>query len=50
MKKHIANTIAEIAASLIVASNYIWPDFKVQVWSLFQATDLDSVFNGFYIL
>jgi len=50
MKKHIADTIGEIAGSLISTNNEAWPEFKPNVWKLFQDPNIVSVFGGFYIL
>ena len=50
MKKHIADTIGEIAGSLIAQNDEAWPDFKTNVWKLFQDPMIESVFAGFYIL
>ena len=50
MKKHIANTIGEIAGSLISVKDEAWPDFKTNVWKLFQDPNIQSVLAGFYIL
>ena len=50
MKKHIADTIGEIAGSLIAQNDEAWPDFKTNVWKLFQDSMIQSVFAGFYIL
>lgn len=50
MKKHIADSIGEIAGSIIAMNNEAWPDFKTNVWKLFQDPNINSVFAGFYIL
>jgi len=50
MKKHIANTIGEIAGTIISTNNDAWPEFKASVWKLFQDSQLNSIFGGFYIL
>ena len=50
MKKHIADTLGEIAGSVISKQPENWPDFKGNVWKLFQDSQLPSVFAGFYIL
>jgi hypothetical protein len=50
MKKHIADTIGEIAGSIIVKDDKAWPEFKTNVWKLLQDSNLNSVFGGFYIL
>lgn len=50
MKKHIADTIGEIAGTLIAKNDGAWPEFKVNVWKLLQDANLSSVFAGFYIL
>lgn len=50
MKKHIANTIGEVAGSLIAKEDAAWPAFKPSVWQLLQDANLNSVFGGFYIL
>lgn len=50
MKKHLADTIGEIAGSLIGANNEAWPDFKINVWKFFKDSNINSFFAGFYIL
>lgn len=50
MKKHIADTIGEIAGSVISKEDSAWPAFKSNVWQLLQDANLNSVFGGFYIL
>lgn len=50
MKKHIADTIGEVAGSIIAKEDGAWPAFKTSVWSLLQDSNLHSVFGGFYVL
>ena len=50
MKKHIADSIGEIAGSIINKDEAGWPEFKVNVWRLFGDNNINSVFSGFYIL
>jgi len=50
MKKHIADTIGEIAGSLIGTNDGAWPEFKINIWNLFKDSNINSVFAGFYIL
>lgn len=50
MKKHIADTIGEIAGSIIAKEDNSWPDFKINVWKLLQDGNINSIFSGFYIL
>lgn len=50
MKKHIADTIGEIAGTVISREDSAWPAFKSSVWQLLQDANLSSVFGGFYIL
>ena len=50
MKKHIADTIGEIAGSLIGTNDSAWPEFKINIWNLFKDSNINSVFAGFYIL
>lgn len=50
MKKHIADTIGEVAGSIIAKDDNAWPAFKTSVWQLLQDSNLNSVFGGFYIL
>jgi hypothetical protein len=50
MKKHIADTIGEVAGSIIGKEDNAWPSFKTSVWQLLQDPNLNSVFGGFYIL
>lgn len=50
MKKHIADTIGQIAGTLISQNDEAWPDFKINVWKLFQDPNINSVFAAFYIL
>lgn len=50
MKKHIADTIGEIAGTIIAKNDLAWPEFKLNVWKLLQDANLSSVFAGFYIL
>ena len=35
---------------MISQNNEAWPDFKINVWKLIQAPNVDSVLSGFYIL
>lgn len=50
MKKHIADTLGEIAGSILSADNEAWPDFKKNVWVLLQDTNIDSNLSAFNIL
>ena len=50
MKKHMADTIGEIAGTIISVKDDGWNDFKVNVWKLFKDSNINSVFAGFYIL
>lgn len=50
MKKHIADSIGEIAGTIINKNDGAWPEFKANVWKLLQDSNLNSVFAGFYIL
>lgn len=36
MKKHIADTIGEVAGTIIGANDTAWPEFRVNVWNLFK--------------
>lgn len=50
MKKHLADTIGEIAGSIISTKDDAWPDFKINVWKFFKDSNVNSFFAGFYIL
>jgi hypothetical protein len=50
MKKHLADTIGEVAGSIIGPKDDSWPDFKINVWKLFKDSNVNSFFAGFYIL
>jgi hypothetical protein len=50
MKKHIADTLGEIAGSIIQANEKGWPEFKTHVWALFQDANINSNLAAFYIL
>ena len=36
MKKHIADTLGEIAGSVLSKHPGTWPEFKAHVWELFK--------------
>ena len=36
MKKHIADTLGEIAGSVIGSNPESWPEFKINLWELFK--------------
>ncbi len=50
MKKHIADTIGEIAGSILCKDDNAWPDFKKNVWTLFQNENINVNLGAFYIL
>ena len=50
MKRHIADTLGEVAGSILAANNEAWPDFKKNVWILLQDTNINSNLSAFYIL
>ena len=47
MKKFIADTIGEIAGSIISTKDDAWPEFKVNVWKFFHDSNINSVLAGF---
>lgn len=50
MKRHIADTLGEIAGSLISQDENNWPEFKNHVYTLFKDNNLPSNLAAFYIL
>ena len=50
MKKHIADTLGEIAGSVISSSDENWNEFKIHLWELFKNENLSSILSGFYVL
>lgn len=50
MQKHIADSLGEIAGSVIGTSNSAWPEFKTHVYTLFKDENMSSNLAAFYIL
>jgi hypothetical protein len=50
MQKHIADTLGEVAGSIIATNPTGWPEFKKHVYTLFQDANISSNLAAFYIL
>ncbi len=50
MQKHIADTLGEVAGSIIATEPQNWPEFKNNVYTLFQDPNSSSHLAAFYIL
>jgi hypothetical protein len=50
MKNNFAETLGEIAGSLLSNDNWAWPDFKGNVWKLIRDSSLSNVYAGFRVL
>ena len=50
MKKHIADTLGEIAGSVLSTNADEWPEFKVHLWELFKQENFSSIMAGFFLL
>jgi len=50
MQKHIADTLGEVAGSIISTEPTSWPEFKKHVYTLFQDQNISSNLAAFYIL
>lgn len=50
MKRHIADTLGEVAGSIISTNPTGWPEFKKHVYTLFQDPNIPSNLAAFYIL
>jgi len=50
MKRHLSDTLGEIAGSIISTDDKAWPNFKTNVWALFQDSGIPSNLAGFNIL
>ena len=50
MQKHIADTLGEVAGSIISNAPQGWPEFKKHVYTLFQDANMSSNLAAFYIL
>jgi hypothetical protein len=50
MQRHIADTLGEVAGSIISNVPTSWPDFKKNVYTLFQDGNISSNLAAFYIL
>lgn len=50
MKRHLSDTLGEIAGSILSENDKAWPDFKINVWKLFQDSNVNSNLAAFNIL
>ena len=50
MKKHIADTLGEIAGSVLSKDKNGWPEFKQNIWGLFQEPSGSGILPAFYVL
>jgi hypothetical protein len=50
MQKHIADTLGEVAGSIISIDTTSWPEFKNHVYTLFKDSEMSSNLAAFYIL
>lgn len=50
MQRHIADTLGEVAGSIIATEPTNWPEFKKHVYTLFQDQNVSSNLAAFYIL
>lgn len=50
MKKHIADTLGEIAGSILSKDINAWPEFKTNIWTLFQEPSGAGILPAFNVL
>lgn len=50
MKKHIADTLGEVAGSVLSKDPNAWSDFKANVWALFGEPSGAGILPGFNVL
>ena len=50
MKKHIADTLGEVAGSALNSQPDSWPEFKLHLWELFKQDNPGSILAGFNVL
>lgn len=50
MKKHIADTLGEIAGSILSKDINAWPQFKINLWDLFKEPSGNGILPGFNVL
>jgi hypothetical protein len=50
MQKYVADTLGEVAGSVIGSEGGSWPEFKNHVYTLFQDQNITSNLAAFYIL
>ncbi len=50
MKKHIADSLGEIAGSVLSKDPKAWPEFKTNIWSLFSEPSGSGILPAFNVL
>ena len=50
MKRQLSDTLGQIAGSILSENDKAWPEFKVNVWKLFQDQNVMSNLAAFKIL
>lgn len=50
MKKHIADTLGELAGSILSKEGGHWPEFKTSLWELFKQEGFGAALAAFNVL